>query len=147
MEATSHIGDGLVEPVERTLLRLLRRATHDHAISEHRRHHPAIVHVGLPGGREQVVADRPEDPTDHALRTDMVAAMRRRSTTPGTTPLVWLTRPGELVLEDVDAAWLTAALAAYAEAGVPLVFVVVNRHGWWDPRTGTRRSWKRLRRR
>jgi hypothetical protein len=61
-------------------------------------------------------------------------------------PLVWLTRRGDpVVLQDVDARWLAAARAAYAEAGVPLTFVVVGRRGWHDPRSGTGRTWVRLR--
>ena len=67
----------------------------------------------------------------------------------GTTgqPLVWLTRPGELALHDVDAAWTTACAAAYAEAGTPFTMVVVTRQGWWDPRSDVRRVWRRLRER
>ena len=82
---------------------------------------------------------------EHALRADLVAALLRRTRTGPVDPLVWLTRTGELVLEDLDAAWLAAARAAYAEAGVRLTMVVVTRRGWWDPRTGRRREWKRLR--
>jgi hypothetical protein len=62
------------------------------------------------------------------------------------TPLVWLTRPGDLVDQDVDLAWLAGARQAFGEAGVPLVFVVVNRQGWRDPRSGLQRTWVRLRR-
>ena len=45
----------------------------------------------------------------------------------------------------VDLAWLAAARSAYAEAGRDLAWVVVTRHGWWDPRSGLRRRWKRIR--
>jgi hypothetical protein len=73
-----------------------------------------------------------------------VAALLRR--TAGTEPrLVWLTRPGDLALQDLDAAWLAATRAAGAEAGLPLTMVVVTRHGWRDPRSGAGRTWKRLR--
>jgi len=62
-------------------------------------------------------------------------------------PLVWLTRAGDPgVLQDVDVHWLAAAHAAYAEAEVELVFVVVGRRGWHDPRSGAGRTWVRLRR-
>jgi hypothetical protein len=47
----------------------------------------------------------------------------------------------------MDAEWLSAARSAFAEAGVDLTMVVVTRRGWWDPRSGRRREWKRLRRR
>jgi hypothetical protein len=100
--------------------------------------------VGTPGGSQALFAPGPLTATDHALRTDIVAALLRR--TSGTDGrLVWLTRAGGLELQDVDAAWLAAARAAGAEVGVPLTMVVVTRHGWRDPRSGTGRTWKRLR--
>lgn len=141
-------GPGLVEPIPSALHQLLRRAVLDHALSERRRVHLPIVHVGVPGSTERVFGVRPEDGADHTLRTDVVAALlatARRCGGDATPPLVWLTRPGELDLQDVDAQWLAAARAAFAEAKVPLVMVVVNRHGWRDPRTGVARHWKRLR--
>jgi hypothetical protein len=58
---------------------------------------------------------------------------------------VWLTRPGELALHDLDVAWLSAAASAYAEAGADLTMVVVNRRGWRDPRSGAGQTWVRLR--
>jgi hypothetical protein len=48
-------------------------------------------------------------------------------------------------VQDVDARWLAAARASYAEAGLPLTFVVVNRRGWRDPRSGLGRTWARVR--
>ncbi|MEP9380834.1 hypothetical protein [Nocardioides sp. KR10-350] len=135
--------EGLQEPVDRGVERLLRRAVLAHASGERRRQHQALLHVGVPGGRELVFPLLPGESIDQALDADVVAAMRLRTGPP--TPLVWLTRAGDLDLQDVDARWLAAARQAYAEAGVPLVFVVVNRHGWRDPRTGVRRDWKRLR--
>lgn len=143
-------GDGgLVEPVAPRLAALLRRAVLDHATSEPRRHFPARLHVGTPGGAQRVLAVADEE-TDHSLRTDVVAAMLGRAAVGGIDgigPLVWITRPGELELQDVDATWLAAALAATGEAGRPLVLVAVTRHGWWDPRSGLSRRWKRLRQR
>ncbi|WP_182526427.1 hypothetical protein [Nocardioides dongkuii] len=138
---------GLVEPVDPRRAALLRRAVRDHALAEPRRVFPARLHVGTPGGGQRVLSL--DEPTDHALRTDVVAAMLRRAASeaaPGDV-VVWLTRPGALDLQDVDARWLAASLAACGEAGRPLTMVVVNRHGWRDPRTGTARHWKRLRRR
>ncbi|MEI5673862.1 MULTISPECIES: hypothetical protein [unclassified Nocardioides] len=137
---------GLVEPLAPRLAALLRRAVLDHATSEPRRIFPARLHVGTPGGKQRVLA-LDADETDHALRTDVVAAMLGRAVDTDEGPLVWLTRPGELDLQDVDAQWLAAALAACGEAGRPLTLVIVNRHGWRDPRSGTARHWKRLRRR
>lgn len=128
-------------PLPRDLGRLLRRAVCEHASAERRRRYLPLLRVGLPGERQLVHPDRPDTPTDHALRADIVAAMRHRSGSD--RPLVWLTRPGALDLQDVDVRWLAAARQAYAEAGVPLVFVVVNRHGWRDPRSGAGRTWQR----
>lgn len=137
-------GHGLVEPLPPALHRLLRRAVLDHAIAEHRRSHLPILHVGTPGARSWVHPVRSDEPTDHALRADIVAALVQRCEA-GATPLAWLTRPGELAVEDADAAWLAAASQAYGEAGRQLVFVAVTRHGWLDPRSGLSRRWVRLR--
>lgn len=133
--------EGITEPLPRPLHQALRRAALDLAVSEHRRSFPALLHVGRPGGVGSVFALAPGDVVDHALRADVVAALLRR--TPG--PLVWLTRPGPLELQDVDAAWLAACRTATAEAGLPLTMVVVTRQGWRDPRSGVGRVWKRLR--
>ena len=144
----SDAGHGVPVPAPPDVARLLRRAVLDHARSERRRVHLPLVHVGVPGGAERALAVRPEDRLDHALRADAVAAMRAATSREGTVePLVWLTRAGALELQDVDAAWLAAARTAYAEAGGQLVMVVVNRRGWWDPRSGAGRTWQRLRER
>ena len=123
---------------------LLRRAVMDHVTAERRLTYPARLHLGTPGAPHAVFPVEAAEPADHALRTDIVAALRRRA---GTEGIAWLVRTGELTLQDVDAAWLSAARTAYAEAGAELVFVVVNRHGWWDPRSGASRLWLRPRER
>jgi hypothetical protein len=137
--------EGLQEPISAPLHHLLRRAVQDHATSERRRVFRPRLHVGVPGGVEAVFAVRDDEATDHALRCDVVAAMVRRARRPGPVPMVWLTRAGELETQDVDAAWLASARAAYAELGLPLLMVVVNRRGWRDPRSGASRTWRRLR--
>lgn len=137
---------GLVEPLATPLRRALRQAVLDHAVAERRQSHLPILHVGLPSMREVVHPIRSDEPTDHALRADIVAAMVRRAGMAG-TPLVWLTRSGELIDQDVDTDWLAGARQAFGEAGLRLVYVVVNRHGWRDPRSGLETSWVRLRRR
>jgi len=136
--------EGIHEPVTRSLHRTLRRAVLEHAGSERRRIFAPLLHVGTPGGPQALFAPGPLPATDHALRTDVVAALLRR-TSAIDGRLVWLTRPGGLELQDLDAAWLAAARAAGAEAGVPVTMVVVTRHGWRDPRSGAGRTWKRLR--
>ncbi len=143
--------EGIVEPLGRPLHQVLRRAVLDLVTAEPRRSFPPVVHVGWPGATQVVFPARPDSEVevDHALRCDVMAALlaraRRESSTPGAVPMVWLTRPGELVLGDVDSEWLAAARAAAAEAGVELTLVVVTRGGWIDPRSGVRREWKRLR--
>lgn len=139
--------EGIAEPVDRATARVLRRAVLDHHHTERRHRFPALLHVGVPGAAEEVVAAEPDDGADHALRADIVAALLQRARRGGTVPLMWITRPGPLDLQDVDAAWLSAARTATAEAGVELTLVVVTRRGWLDPRSAVRREWKRLRQR
>ena len=136
--------DGLSEPLSRHTHVLLRRAVLEHATCERRRVYPPVLHVGVPGGRVASLSVGTAEPTDPGLRTDIVAALRVRA---GVHPdqLVWLTRTGGLELQDVDARWLAATRAAYVEASAPLAFVVVNRRGWRDPRSGLSRTWVRLR--
>ena len=126
---------------------LLRRAVLDFRVSERRRSHPPVLHVGIPGATTLAYEPRHDEQMEHGLRADLVAAFLRRARNETVEPLVWITRTGELVLEDVDAVWLSAARSAYAVAGVPLTMAVVNRWGWWDPISGRGREWKRLRRR
>jgi hypothetical protein len=136
--------DGLSEPLPRHTHVLLRQAVVEHVAAERRRVFPPVLHVGVPGERVVSLAVATAEPSDPGLRTDVVAALRVRA---GVRPdqLVWLTRTGGLDLQDVDARWLSATRTAYDEARAPLVFVVVNRHGWRDPRSGLSRTWVRLR--
>lgn len=142
---------GLAEPVPADMERLLRRLVLDHVASERRWRHTPLLHVGRLGGNvieaQAVHAIRADDRADHALRADVVAAMVRRvrAPGPGAAPVVWLTRGGPPGVQDVDAEWLAGAAQAFGEAGLPLVFVVVGRHGWFDPRSGASRAWVRLR--
>jgi hypothetical protein len=130
------------EPIGRDQRALLRRAVVEHVRSLTGRSFPPVVHVGIPGSRVRRFTVHGDEPTDHALRTDVVAAMVGR---PAAAPWVWLTRTGDLALHDLDAEWLAAASTAYAEAGLDLTMVVVNRRGWRDPRSGAGRTWARIR--
>lgn len=133
---------------EQVLHGLLRCAVREHAAAERRSRYVPILHVGTPGWPHEVFAIAADERTDHALRADVVAAMRLRASRrspAGPEPLVWLTRGGGLEVQDLDLAWMAAAGQAYAEAGAPLCFVVVDRHGWHDPRTGRQRRWVRAR--
>jgi hypothetical protein len=138
--------EGIQEPVGAVLAATLRRAVLDHVRTERRPRFAPLLHAGMPGAAEEVFA-APAEGLDHALRTDVVAALLGRMRRPGAEPLLWLTRPGPLDLQDVDAAWLSAARSAGAEAGTDVTLVVVTRRGWADPRSGVRREWKRLRQR
>lgn len=128
-------------------LALLRTAVAQHARSEIRRRFAPMLHAGVPGGRpgqEVVLGLSGSAGLDHALRTDLVEAVLRR-TPVSDRPLLWLTRPGGLDLEDADLAWSAAAATARLETGLGHRFVVVTRHGWRDPVSGARRQWRRLR--
>lgn len=138
--------EGIVEPVARGLHVRLRRAVLDHAQTERRRVFPAVIHVGSPGVCVTDFTIEPAEPTDHALRTDVVQALLRRARAGGDTPLVWLSRPGApSEVRDVDLQWLAATRSAGAELGRHLPYVVINRRAWRDPRTGVGRVWKRVR--
>jgi hypothetical protein len=119
----------------------------DFCVTEKRKAFAPVVHVGVPGAAHLSYEPGRDQPLEHGLRADLVAAFLRATGNDLVEPLVWVTRTGEFVLEDADAAWLSAARSAYAEAGVPLTMVVVTRRGWWDPRSGRNRVWQRLRRR
>jgi len=137
--------DGLSEPMEPRTRALLRQAVRDHARGEQRRRHPPTLRAGVPGRRVASLELGPADAADPGLRTDVVAALRVRA---GADPeqIVWLARCGGLELQDVDFQWMTATRAACVEAGEESVpFVVVNRRGWRDPRSGLGRTWARVR--
>lgn len=128
---------------------LLRTAVFAHATSERRRIFGPVLHVGVPGMDHPVTPALLDGEGDPALRTDVVAAMltaHRRSGT-DTRPVAWLTRSGELTLHDADAAWIGPVGAAYEEAALDPCFAVVTKQGWWHPRSGVRRVWKRPRHR
>lgn len=123
----------------------LREAVAELRRSDRRRSFPPVLHVGHPGRVDADFVDLPAHRLDHDLRAEVVAALLSRCRPVLSRPVTWLTRPGSPVTEDVDLAWYAAARAAYGEAGVALMMVVVTPDGWYDPRTDTRRQWKRLR--
>ncbi len=133
----------LVEPLDPVARTELRSAVLGLRAAGGRRRVPPTLHLGRPGGA-CAVFEEPDEAIDHGVRCDVVAALLRQRE-PGSDPLTWLARWGELHQHDLDAAWLSAAIAAHAEAGVSLTMVVVTREGWWDPRSGLRQTWRRLR--
>lgn len=149
-----HPGQHPEQHPERQLDRLLRRAVLDHATTERRVSPPVVLHVGTPGcrvlrfeERSRATADPPPEPLDPWLRTEVVEAMVGEAVRldPGRDPLVWLTRAVGEEVQDVEHAWLAAVGAASAELGRDLTCVLVDRHGWHDPRRGRRRRWRRIR--
>ena len=97
--------------------------------------------AGKPAGGRTTTIDHDPD-WDHGLRTEVVGAALRAGHDP---PYVWLTRSGPLTLADPDAAWLGPCVAAASERDHDVIFVVVTRHGWHDPATGSSRTWQRIR--
>jgi hypothetical protein len=138
---------GIVEPVPDALHLLLRRAVLDLVEGESRRRFPPVLHVGRPGGPAATFEPDRGEAADHALRVDVVEALVRRVGRGPDPPLVWLTRPGPLEIQDLDLNWLAAAAVAAGELDVGLRMIVVNRRSWRDPRTSVGREWRRLRRR
>lgn len=122
---------------------VLRAATLELVQGEHRRRFPAAVHAGVPG-RSAIHHDDPPA-ADQGLRADVALALLRRARDLGPVTFVWLTRPGELSPHDVDLRWLGAVRWACAATGTPTSLVVVTRRGWFDPVSGVRREWRRLR--
>jgi hypothetical protein len=140
---SGRLTDMTVAPVPTDLLRLevglLRRR-------ETRRVFDLAVYVGTLGGdRDSVVLARRDLPVvDPGLRVDVVSALLERTEHVHRT--AWLVRPGVPELHDDDLAWLAAAGSAFAMHERPLdAFYALTRYGWLDVRTGTGRSWKRLR--
>ena len=132
---------GREERERRARERRFRAAVLELASTETRRRHPVLLHVGDPEGRVGVVVD--DVGLDHALRADVLGALLWRHR--DQQPLVWLTRTGPLAWQDVDARWFAAFRAARGEVLVGQDFLVVTRHGWHDPATGSSRTWKRIR--
>jgi hypothetical protein len=136
---------GLQAPIDRHTHTVLRAATLELVETESRRRFPAAVHAGVPGRSVRHVEDPPA--ADAGLRADVVLALLRQSAALVPRPCLWLTRPGELSPHDDDLRWLGPASWACASLGAPLGLVVVTRRGWFDPVSGVRREWRRLRRR
>jgi len=132
----------LLEPLPTTARIVLRAAVLELATTERRRRVPPVLHVGAPGDPTTTVVDDPG--WDHGLRTEIVGAALRARHDPS---WVWVTRSGPLSVQDVDAAWLAPTVAAAAERGTDPAYVVVTRHGWFDPRSGLAQEWRRIRRR
>ena len=134
----------LQAPIERSTHAVLRAAVLELIETESRRRFPAVLHAGVPG---RSVRHVDAGVIDAGLRADLALALMRRAGTATTAPYVWLTRPGELSVHDDDLQWLGPVAWAAAGLGLRAGLVVVTRRGWFDPVSGVRREWRRLRRR
>ena len=134
----------LQAPVDRHTHLALRSAVLELREGERRRRFAPRLHVGLPGPACPWV-EVPAD-TGFGLRADLALALLGRAARTTPRACVWLTRPGDLVVEDADLDWGRAVRWAAAALGRTDDLVVVTRRGWFDPVSGVRREWRRLRR-
>ncbi|RYB92140.1 hypothetical protein EUA93_17375 [Nocardioides oleivorans] len=140
-------------PIDRHTHVVLRHAVLDLLETDSRRCFPSVLHAGVPGRCTWHVdesaapgAEAGADP-GAGMRADVVLALLRRASVLTPRPCLWLTRPGELTPHDTDLRWLGPSAWAASALGMPVGLVVVTRRGWFDPVSGVRREWRRLRRR
>lgn len=133
----------LQAPVDRHTHLVLRAAVVELVESRQARRSPPALHAGVPGRAVRHVDDPPLD--DAGVRADVVLALLRGASRTVPRPVLWLTRPGELSTHDIDLRWLGPAGWASRAAGLDVALVVVTPRGWFDPVSGVRREWRRLR--
>lgn len=106
---------------------------------------PTLFHVGTPGGEE--ISLTHERWHDAGLRADVVErALEGLSGRAAERPVPWVTRCGELVVTDVDLAWLAAAREGFGRHGLDLPgFFVMTRYGWVNLLTEESVRWSRVR--
>lgn len=133
----------MTDPAQSSLLRL--QVGRLRARTARRRFEP-VVHVGSLGGEHTSCPVPVTDPVmDAGTRTELLSRLLESGAARHSASL-WITRPGEPLLEDHDLAWLAAARLTFAALDRTLDGVwSVTRTGWLDVRTGEHRTWKRLR--
>ena len=134
----------LQAPVDRHTHLVLRSAVLELRERERRQRFPPRLHAGLPGPGCPWVEVPPG--TGAGLRADLALALLARAARTTARPCVWLSRPGDLVVEDADLDWGRAVRWATAALGRTDDLVVVTRRGWFDPVSSVGREWRRLRR-
>lgn len=134
-------------PITRSEHAVFRAAVIELKESSPRGRAPVSLVVGVAGRGVARHVVGPGQVLDHALRTDISAALLQRTAAATGHRWAWVSRSGSLALHDADVAWSAAWYAACAEAGVDVPIVVVTRKGWRDPRSEVLREWSRLRRR
>lgn len=135
----------LQAPVDRVTHAVLRSAVLELRESEPRLRFPARVHAGVPG-RARVHELAPGDPSDAGHRAEIALALLHAAARDVPRPYAWLSRPGDLTVEDLDLVWGSAVRWAAGALDGTTDLVVVTRGGWFDPVSGVRREWRRLRR-
>ncbi|CAA9372901.1 MAG: hypothetical protein AVDCRST_MAG32-877 [uncultured Nocardioides sp.] len=135
----------LQAPVDRVTHTVLRSAVLELRESEPRLRFSARVQAGVPG-RARVHRIAQDDPTDAGHRAEIALALLHAAARDTPRPYVWLSRPGDLTVEDLDLVWGSAVRWAAGALGAATDLVVVTRGGWFDPVSGVRREWRRLRR-
>lgn len=141
-------------PIDRETHRVLRGAVLALVETRPGRRFAPVLHAGRPGPAvvrhhdPRPAAGHAAPPDDDAgLRADLALALLRRALAQHRRPFVWLSRPGELSVHDDDLRWLAPTAWAAAALGVDVGLVVVTPRGWFDPVSGVRREWQRMRRR
>lgn len=116
-----------------------------------RRALPFTAYVGVPGS---ATGDPPasfdhlltEDPVFRADLVERVVDGLEQHVVDRRRACAWVTRPGELLPETRDLAWLAAARTGFARHGLELpAFFVLGRYGWHELTTGQTREWARVR--
>ena len=134
----------LQAPVDRVTHTVLRSAVLELREREPRLRFPARLHVGVPG-RARVHQLGPGHPSDAGHRAEVALALLHAAADVPRS-YAWLSRPGDLAVEDLDLVWGSAVRWAAGALGGTTDLVVVTRGGWFDPVSGVRREWRRLRR-
>lgn len=132
----------------RQCLRVFPTSVH---VGDPRGHHVSFTHTASgsdANGYARATKLKPPMRLDLAQRADLLAVLLDEYVdhAPLREPMVWLTRSGDVGHpHDVDLHWLAAASQAFTESRMPLTLFVVSRAGWYDPRSGLTRRWRRLR--
>ncbi len=135
----------LQAPVDLRTHTALRAAVLELRESEPRVRFPSRIQAGVPGRARLHLLDG-RGPRDAGHRAEVALALLHAAARDVPDPYVWLSRPGDLTVEDVDLDWGSAVRWAAAALGGSVDLVVVTRAGWFDPVSGVRREWRRLRR-
>ena len=136
----------LQAPLARSTHAMLREMVLELRDAESGQRYPTVIHAGLPWGPRAAHDCSLTPTTDSGLRTDIAMGLLERTSIEGTRPLLWLTRPGPLSVQDCDLEWRSATQWAAGALAINPAFLVVTRQGWFEPDSGRLQEWRRLRR-